>query len=79
MKSADGKWTTCIQSFPDPAATRDKLHSLVNATLIALCSYFDTERWGRSRHVVSAHYQCMRCCGALEEEGGAVYSGGEGG
>ena len=67
VKSSDGKWIRCIESFPDKAGTHRRLQALVNALLIAMCTYFDTKRWGRSHHVVGSTHPHMRCCGAQEE------------
>lgn len=66
-KPGQAEWVRCIQSFDDEALARSRLKRLVDELLVAMCAYFDTMRWGRSRHVVGATHKCCRCCGAEEE------------
>lgn len=67
VKAKDGTWVRCIESFEDPAAASTKLNALMHELLVATCAFFDTERWGRSRHVVGAAYSWLRGCGAAEQ------------
>ena len=60
-KDTGPKQVPVFQNYPDPAEKSEKLRVLYDALFVAIITYFDTERWGRSRHTV-------RCIGGQTEQ-----------
>ena len=57
VKSSDGKWIRCIELLQGRHTASP---SSRQRAAIAMCTYFDNKRWGRSHHVVgSTHLHAL--------------------